>query len=801
MKKPVLALAAGLVLWGLANTSQADSIVSVTETHYDSDLRPDCVAVRMNVSTFADAPSDACTPKASVSANGPDRINRTVYDAAGQVTQVIQAYGTSSQRVYSTFSYSANGKLIDTIDANGNRTHNVYDGFDRLVTLYYPSTTRPSAFNPSTQATALSTAGAYNSADYEQFTYDANSNRKTWRRRNGLQISYTYDALNREIKQSGDINDWTTNYDGLGHVLSKLYGTGLGVSYTYDALGQILSTSDWLGRTVKYQYNQASGRTKLTYPDGNWVGYTLDNLSRVTALGMNAYSGLSLQSYDDLGRVLAENRGYLAASARINFTYDGLGRLTKMIDNFAGTNSINDVTWTFSGRNPAGQITTWGASVTDYDYVETATATDNRTYDGLNRDASIAAVSGGYDANGNLANDGTRVMTYDFYNRLTKVADAATPTVALVTLRYDTEGRLASYTASGVTTEFLYDGTNLIAEYRHVNSTHASDTLLERYVHGTGVDEPLVWYHGSDLTDQRYFWRNYQGSLIAYGDDGGHMTELYKYGPYGEPRTSSNGDGWGGSHPRFAYTGQIMIPEAKLYYYKARVYDPAFGRFLQTDPVGSDDDLDLYAYVAGDPVNKTDPSGECGVFIAQCIGAATGAGIELAFQLADPKTREDYARAGSSLMHGDFKGAADAAGNHAWSVVAAAGAGALGAGVGGAVETQLAKTVLGKGVAAVAGSTIGGAVSGGTQAAATGGNVKNAVIAGGAAGGAGRVMGAMAKSDAAQKGVGYVASQGMQVFAPKNGGAVASGLGAAADTGVQTVGEGIKREYEKKHPN
>ena len=53
----------------------------------------------------------------------------------------------------------------------------------------------------------------------------------------------------------------------------------------------------------------------------------------------------------------------------------------------------------------------------------------------------------------------------------------------------------------------------------------------------------------------------------------------------------------------------MVLADAKLYYYKARVYDPVFGRFLQTDPIGSKDDLDLYAYVAGDPVNKTDPTG------------------------------------------------------------------------------------------------------------------------------------------------------------------------------------------------
>jgi uncharacterized protein RhaS with RHS repeats len=46
-----------------------------------------------------------------------------------------------------------------------------------------------------------------------------------------------------------------------------------------------------------------------------------------------------------------------------------------------------------------------------------------------------------------------------------------------------------------------------------------------------------------------------------------------------------------------------------LYYYKARIYHPTLGRFLQTDPVGYKADLNIYAYVGNDPYNKTDPTG------------------------------------------------------------------------------------------------------------------------------------------------------------------------------------------------
>lgn len=572
--------------------------LALTQTAYDADDRPVCSVVRMNLATTA---TNACA-LGTAGSYGNDRVTTTHYDGDGHVDYTKRAVGSTNEQFYARYGYSANGNKIAETDANGNLTNYVYDGLDRLAYTYYPTLTTG--------------AGTSNSADYESYQYDKNGNRTNYRRRNGQTYTYQYDAINQQVLKTRSDNtglNVASTYDLMGHLIRAQFANSSGtVSYSYDAIGRVLTTTDMFGQGLSYQYDQASLRTLMTFQDGKQQIYQYNAGNQLSWTGVSGSTVGYGVGYDAFDRPATITR---ANSANTAIGYDNADRVTSYGHSFATTS--RNVTWSFS-FNPAGGIVGVSTTNTDFDYREQQSATENHTFNGLNQDAAIAALAttcsaanAGYDCSGNLTNDSNRHFTYDIDNHLTALSGPASASYI-----YDPIGRLVQTTVNGTVTRFLYDGVNLVAEYDGLGA------IQRRYMHTLGTDQPWVQFTGSAVgaSNAKYLYGDYHGSIIALADNTGGVAnaDIYKYGTYGEPLDINNNLSFSGS--RFRYTGQTVLPEASLYYYKARVYDPVFGRFLQTDPIGSKDDLDLYAYTGEDPVNGGDPTG------LTCVGLDTGTG-------------------------------------------------------------------------------------------------------------------------------------------------------------------------------
>ena len=212
-------------------------------------------------------------------------------------------------------------------------------------------------------------------------------------------------------------------------------------------------------------------------------------------------------------------------------------------------------------------------------------------------------------------------VTHDVKGNMTLIPAALRPDGNALSLVWDQDNKMSTTTTNGVTVTQRFDalgcrvarnndiyvqaGQQTVADYA---SGTTPTTPEYTYVYASYIDEPVMRAGGSD---NLYFHRNQQYSIVALTDSTGGIKERYSYDAYGTLTiTDANGVVQTSSAEtnRYTFTGREWDETLDVYHFRARMYHSRSGRFFGRDPLQYVDGESIYrAYFI---LDSTDPSGQ-----------------------------------------------------------------------------------------------------------------------------------------------------------------------------------------------
>jgi RHS repeat-associated protein len=538
------------------------------ETHYQyDDLNRQVQIVQQGVSLSAVTQMTYDAAGNLTSFTDPENNTHVfTYDALSRRTQEKRPLGEAFQ-----FGYDDRGRLTYKINARDQRIEYEYDDWGGV--------TEERHYSDSTGTNLLRTRTYAYNLDGQPTVVSDNAVQA------GDLYTTTYDALGRpEVNfvkyiPGGDIS-LTYGYDRYGNrnALTLDDGTVVNYFYTFDKRNRLASAT--LPGTHTVTYSEADERETLTFPNGITTTWTYSSAGPIDTISTRNSAQNTLESWDYSHNAVLNIEGLTTTEGLTNYGYDGLDRLTDAT--YPLSSPLIDELYEYDlvgNREDPGDPSSW-------------------EYDGNNQINASPDVTYAFDADGNLINrsDGA-ILAYDVTNRLISFVGAATGDY-----QYEPAGRRISKTINGTqTTWFLWDGTQLLAEYDNAgNRTKRYGYLPGDYAPITMEDANGAYAVHSDhlqtpklMTDgiETIVWTNqmqaFGRATVTEDPDGNAADVIFN----------------------IRFPGQYSDAESGLHYNHFRDYDPSLGRYVESDPIGLTGGVNTYLYALASPVNLSDRLG------------------------------------------------------------------------------------------------------------------------------------------------------------------------------------------------